>query len=773
MHFSIKYLWTKSFRMLSNAFEYINLSIRKHTLSFLFITLTTVVLLHACQSDTNKSSGEDKDMAAVLDSVRVKMNNPKNIFDSESKLAHCDSLLAMTTDPTQRLFLEFDKAGYLLECGKETESVALYEKLLGNGEDSIIRKNVLPKLGMAYLRLGERVNCVGMHNSDACIMPIRGNGVHLDKEGAQKAITTFQAVLEEYPENLEARWLLNISYMTIGRYPGSVPKEWLIPGLADPNSVKVQPFIDIAVDLGISVEDQAGGVIVDDFDNDGFLDIVTSAWGLDEPMHFFHNNGDGTFTDKSKTTGLVKITGGLNMTHTDYNNDGFNDIFVLRGGWWGYTGFGKQPNSLLRNNGDGTFTDVTIEAGMLSFHPTQTATWNDFNQDGWLDVFIGNETSRPDEPHPCELFINNQNGTFTDIFKANDFIITGFVKGVISGDYDNDNLPDIFFSTMDGGKVLLHNLGVKDKMVVFENATQKAGFAEEMSSCFPSWFFDFDNDGWLDLCTWNYEFKENLSTHAAREALHPSDDMTGKGYLYHNNQDGTFTNVTKAMGLNQTAFAMGSNFGDIDNDGYLDMYIGTGNPNFESLVPNKLFKNIEGKKFADVTTNARVGNLQKGHGVAFCDLDNDGDQDIFADMGGAFIGDSYPGAFYLNPGESPNHWIYLQLEGTKSNRAAIGAKVTLRFQEKGKSRTVYREVNSGGSFGDSPFRREIGIGQATVIDEIIIHWPATGINQVLKNVNPNQFLKIREGQAEIEPMQLKKLVFKRSNGSIPMCAPGQ
>lgn len=180
-----------------------------------------------------------------------------------------------------------------------------------------------------------------------------------------------------------------------------------------------------------------------------------------------------------------------------------------------------------------------------------------------------------------------------------------------------------------------------------------------------------------------------------------------------------------------------------------------------------------GKKFADVTTNARVGNLQKGHGVAFCDLDNDGDQDIFTDMGGAFIGDSYPGAFYLNPGESPNNWICLQLEGTKSNRAAIGTKVTLRFQENGKSRTVYREVNAGGSFGDSPFRREIGVGQATVIDEIIIHWSTTGINQVLKNVNPNQFLKIREGQADIESMPVKKLVFKRANGSIPMCAPGQ
>ncbi len=758
-----------------NFFLHPSLVIRKHMNSFFSIVLIAGFILQACHSDNSNQSGGGKDqsMSAILDAVREKMNNPKSIFNSEAKLEYCDSLLAMTTDPMERLKLEFDKAGYLLECGREEESVALYEKLLGDGKDPIIRKNVLPVLGMAYLRLGERVNCVGQHNSDACIMPISGDGIHQLKEGAQKAITTFESVLQEYPENLEAKWLLNISYMTIGEYPASVPKAWLIAGLADPGKVPVQPFIDIAADLGISIEDRAGGVIVDDFNNDGFLDIVTSAWGMDDPMHFFHNNGDGTFSDHSKSSGLDKITGGLNMTHTDYNNDGFYDIFVLRGGWQGFTGFGEQPNSLLRNNGDGTFTDVTLEAGMLSYHPTQTATWNDFNQDGWLDVFIGNETSKPTEPHPCELFINNQDGTFTDIFKVNNVIITGFVKGVTSGDYDNDDLPDVFFSTMDGGKMLLHNLGIQGKNVVFENATEKAGFAKEISSCFPSWFFDFDNDGWLDLVTWNYEFKENLSTYAAKEALHPSNDMTGKGYLYRNNHDGTFTNVTRAMELNQTAFAMGSNFGDIDNDGYLDMYIGTGNPNFESLVPNKLFKNIGGKKFADVTTNARVGNLQKGHGVAFCDLDNDGDQDIYADMGGAFIGDSYPSSFYINPGESPNNWIGLLLEGKQSNRAAIGTKVTLRFKEKGKPRTVYREVNSGGSFGDSPFRREIGIGQATIIDEIIIHWSTSGINQVLKNVNPKQFLKIHEGKAEVETMPLKKLVFKRMNGSIPMCAPGQ
>src|ERR1051326_315101 len=129
-------------------------------------------------------------------------------------------------------------------------------------------------------------------------------------------------------------------------------------------------------------------------------------------MHYWRNNGNGTFTDIADTAGLARLTGGLNMMQTDYNNDGLKDIFVLRGAWKGK--FGKEPNSLLRNNGDGTFTDVTEQAGLLSFYPTQTATWADFNNDGWLDVFIGNETSPGfnSDLNPCELYINNRNGTF-------------------------------------------------------------------------------------------------------------------------------------------------------------------------------------------------------------------------------------------------------------------------------------------------------------------------------------------------------------------------
>jgi hypothetical protein len=206
---------------------------------------------------------------------------------------------------------------------------------------------------------------------------------------------------------------------------------------------------------------------------------------------------------------------------------------------------------------------------------------------------------------------------------------------------------------------------------------------------------------------------------------------------------------------------MGSNFGDIDNDGYLDMYLGTGNPDYKSLVPNRLFRNMGNGKFADVTVSGRVGNLQKGHGVAINDLDNDGDSDIFIEVGGAYIGDSYNNSLYLNPGQNNNRWINIQLEGTQPIvRRLVRTKVT--FREKGIKRVVYRDVNSGGSFGASALRREIGIGQSDLIDELEITWAQTGKKQVFKNLKPNQFIKIKEGNNTITKVPLKTTPFQVS-----------
>jgi len=408
----------------------------------------------------------------------------------------------------------------------------------------------------------------------------------------------------------------------------------------------------------------------------------------------------------------------------------------------------------------------------LSFHPTQTATWADFNNDGWLDVFIGNESSSIELYHPCELFINNGDGTFTEIASKANAAVVAFVKGVNSGDYNNDGRPDLFISSLNGTKFLLQNDGIKEGFVRFTDVSLKAGFRDNGTPTFSTWFWDYNNDGWLDILLCNYGFRGSLAPYSAAEALDlPTRGNAGRTLLYQNNQDGTFSNVSEEKGLMKVAFAMGANFGDIDNDGYSDMYLGTGNPDFKSLVPNKMFKNIGGEKFADVTTSARVGNLQKGHGVSFADLDNDGDMDIYIEVGGAYKGDVYQNALYVNPGQSTNNWIDINLEGVKSNRASIGAKVKVFFKENGVPRIVYKEVNSGGSFGANPLRQHIGIGNAAVVEKVEIIWPGSQKKQVLSNLSPNQFIRVKEGEQNFVKYDLKTFDFRLISSALIECGP--
>ncbi|HTF18780.1 MAG TPA: CRTAC1 family protein, partial [Chryseolinea sp.] len=665
-----------------------------------------------------------------------------NTFDSQATLRRLDSLLAdPQADASTIRTYRYRKSMVMLELGEEEKAVRLLEPLVRERPEEL---RMIKRLALSYLRLAERSNCVMDHASASCILPIAGPGIHTDVTGSKKAIELYERVLKRDPHDLESRWLLNLAYMTLGAYPDDVPPAYFIPGLKGENDHQVEPFEDIAGDLKLEINNMSGGSIAEDFDNDGLIDLITSGWGNREIMHYFRNRGDGTFEDRSRMAGLEGITGGLNIMQTDYNNDGLKDVFVLRGAW--RRQFGCIPNSLLRNNGDGTFTDVTFESGLLSFHPTQTATWNDFNNDGWLDVFIGNETTEEEGVrHPCELFMSNQDGTFYDAATAASCDITQFVKGVTSGDYDNDGWQDIFVSTLDGNRKLLRNIGSRSGTVAFEDVTTSAGLSREKARTFPTWFWDFDNDGWLDIFACDYSFEQSLAADMAAEKLGIDDPSKDKMLLYRNNRDGTFTNVAREMGLNTNAFAMGSNFGDINNDGFLDMYLGTGNPLYESLIPNRMFLNLQGKAFADVTASARVGHLQKGHGVSFADMDNDGDQDIYTDMGGAFPGDAYQNSFFLNPGQGDNHWIVLSLEGRSSNRAAIGTRVKITFKENGVQRSVYRDVNSGGSFGSSPHRREIGVGKTTVIDEIEITWSGGRNTEVFNNVKTNQFLRIIEG----------------------------
>lgn len=710
-------------------------------------------LLFSCRSGT----GSNMEMIRLLASVAEKHTDPSNPFSEVAKLRYYDSVLKSSPPFVDSINAEFFKANALLEKGEEQLAIEGFERLISRvpANDKASMDALLRQLAIAYLRLGERVNCIINHSGESCIFPIAGAGIHKDKSGSQKAIELYENILSQKPDDLESRWLLNIAYMTIGGYPGQVPPKFLLKGLDDDSSYAVKPFVDVAAIVGLNTNNMAGGSIVEDFNNDDYLDVITSGWGLQEGMHYNQNNANGSFSDISASSGLKDLVGGLHIVQTDYNNDGFKDIFVLRGGW--KKKFGREPNSLLRNNGDGTFTDVTHQSGLLSFHPTQTATWNDFNNDGWLDVFIGNETTEG-ESHPCELYINNGDGTFTDLAKEAGCDITVWAKGVTSGDYNNDGWPDLFVSTVDGRKYLLKNEG-NAKSVRFRDVTLESGLYVNTVRSFPTWFWDYDNDGWLDILVSGYDYGGALAQYAASEALGLPVQNLGNVFLYRNKQDGTFEDVTDKMGLNKVAFAMGSNFGDIDNDGWLDFYLGTGNPQYRSVIPNKMFKNLGGQRFVDITQAARVGNLQKGHGVSFADLDNDGDQDVHIDMGGAYTGDTYQNSLYLNPGQNDNRFIGIRLEGTTCNRAAIGARIKVSFKENGVLRSVYREVNSGSSFGANPLQQHFGIGQANLIESIEIKWPGSSELQVFRNVKAGGVIKIKQGDKEFVTVELKKLDF--------------
>jgi hypothetical protein len=583
------------------------------------------------------------------------------------------------------------------------------------------------QIGIAAMRQGENENCRERHNVKSCIFPLCPEAQYTETLPSQNAIRHFLEYLSRKPDDLEVRWLLNLTNMTLGKYPQGVPKKYVISPQVFRSAEDVGEFTDVAPALGLNLFDMAGGVIIDDFDNDGLLDIVVSSYDAGSCLRYFHNDGNGTFSDRTQQAGLTGQLGGLNIIQTDYNNDGWLDILVMRGAW-------EEPirKSLLRNNGDGTFTDVTVDAGLaVPATRTPTAVWADFDNDGWLDLFVGNEFS------PSQLFHNNGDGTFTDVAQRAGVAQSPFTKGVVAGDYDNDGYSDIYVSNLGAENFLYHNNGDG----TFTNVARRLQVERPLLS-FPAWFFDYDNDGWLDLYVSAFTFSLTQVMRSYLGLTVPQDDMPR---LYRNTGKGTFEDVTAKVGLARAVMTMGANFGDVDNDGFLDFYLGTGNPSYASLIPNLLFRNHEGKYFADITTSSGTGSLQKGHGVAFADINNDGQVEIFCKLGGATPGDRYFSALYRNPGHYDNNWITIKLVGARTNRAALGARVKLSVTaHDGRRQDIYRTVTSGGSFGASPLRQQIGIGKASRIDALEVWWPTSKTRQVFHNIDPNQFIEVRE-----------------------------
>lgn len=464
---------------------------------------------------------------------------------------------------------------------------------------------------------------------------------------------------------------------------------------------------------------------------------------MTDQCRLFLNTGSG-FSDATVQAGLTGIVSGLNCMQADYDNDGNKDILILRGGWLDKGG--NHPNSLLKNNGDGTFSDVTASSGLLSFHPTQTAAWADVNKDGYLDLFIGNE-SQATLSHPCELYINQQNGTFLE--QAADYnlgLIKGFVKGVSFGDINNDQWPDLYISRMGEPNLLFRNDSGK-----FKDISESAGVQDPVFS-FPCWFWDVNNDGYNDIFVNGYDTRKLrfLADDFSKEIQGKPVD-SDKSKLYINNGDETFSERSADYNVDISMFTMGCNFGDLDNDGWLDFYIGTGDPDYTSVIPNRMFKNRNGTQFEEVTSAGRFGHIQKGHGVGFADLDNDGDQDIYAVLGGAYEGDTYPNVCFENP-ISENNWIVFDLQGVKSNRSAIGSVLKLELDN---GRTIYHTVNTGGSFGANSLQAEIGLGLGKTIKSLTITWP-NSTKQIFYDIQVNKKYRIIEDQDKLTEIKYNK-----------------
>lgn len=588
-------------------------------------------------------------------------------------------------------------------------------------------------LAVAYLRRAESENCVVHRDPRSCILPIEGGGLHRNQGSARNAVQFLSRVLERQPNHLTARWLLNLAVMALGEYPDGVSEAFRIPPSRFESEADFPRFPDVAATLGLDTVSLSGGVIADDFNADGWLDIVVSDWNPDGQLLYFQNMGDGTFEDRTKDSGLTGLLGGLNLVQADYDNDGDLDILVLRGAWLEEVGR-SYPNSLLRNDGEGRFRDVTWEAGLADEHfPTQTAAWADYDSDGDLDLYVGNEY------HPSQLFRNDGAGRFRDVARQAGVTNDDFAKAVIWGDYDADGDPDLYVSNFGGPNRLYVNRGDG----TFVDSASDLDVELPFKS-FPAWFWDYNNDGDLDLFVSGYEW--NVTDVAAEYFGLPA-RSTEADRLYRGDGEGSFAEVGSATGTARITQPMGSNFGDIDNDGFLDYYLGTGYPAYEGLMPNRLFRNQAGERFLDVTAAAGVGHLQKGHGVAFADFDHDGDLDLFVELGGAYLGDVYANAVFENPGFD-NRWLAVRLEGAESNRSGIGARIRADFSERGERRSIYRWVNSGGSFGANPLRQHLGLGQAERVETLEVYWPTSGRTQRFHDVPVDRYIAIAEDASQ-------------------------
>ena len=402
---------------------------------------------------------EHADLAGYCTGLR---NSSDPFFGTQQR----ERLMAELDNPTfptisWRVSIMRELARDHLRFGEASEAI----RLLSEALDTELREKpevsheveLLEELAIASMKMGELDNCVSPDGRLICALPLDDSVVHKDKRGASGAVDYLTKLLELEPHYPRAIWLLNVAHMALGTYPEGTPSEFRVsPELFEPD-YDIGRFDEIAPYAGLYAVNTAGGSIVEDFDNDGLLDVMSSTWDPCKPIAYYRNRGDGTFEDYTEKAGLSGQLGGLNITQTDFDNDGWMDVLVMRGGWMKMRG--QMRMSLLRNNGnngggggDNTFSDVTEAAGLAKVaDPSQSAAWADYDNDGDLDMFSCNETMReageefPALVFPSRLFRNDGSGHFEDVAEDAGVQNWRYCKGSAWGDYDNDGTPTCMY----------------------------------------------------------------------------------------------------------------------------------------------------------------------------------------------------------------------------------------------------------------------------------------------------------------------------------------
>jgi hypothetical protein len=541
------------------------------------------------------------------------------------------------------------------------------------------------------------------------------------------------------------------------------------------------------------------GITAADYDNDGFYDLFIPD-GVESRL--FRNNHDGTFTDVTAKAGLSGLDGVSVALFADYDNDGFKDLFVSRT---------FKHNQLFHNNGDGTFTDVTAKSAIGADSCTTVASWGDYDNDGYLDLYVGRyldprlaipTTFYARNGLPNQLYHNNGDGTFTNVTERAGVGEKGLCLGTVWGDYDADGYPDLYVVNDFGRKTLYHN----NRDGTFTDVTVKSGtlaYGAGMSASFG----DYDNDGKLDIYVANIRSEDawyaewptvgRYMTNSWKQGVWKTDmplyfevfkqsgfnfvqvfqDMASGNNLLRNRGDGRFEDVTWKAGANPLGWFWGSVFADFDNDGWQDIYAadgwvyndrGTeieldflnnvvsrqdmyktgilfdpahfGHTSWHGWERNRHLRNNGDGTFTEIGRAAGDDLIMNSRGVAVADFWNRGVLDI------AVSASTDRHALLKNEVESGHHWLAVEAEGTQSNRDGVGARITIHIG----SKLQTREVTDGDGYGSQNSLREyFGLNKDTLVDELTVRWPRSGIVQTFKNVAVDRIVQVTEGKDEL------------------------